>query len=523
MAGMTKLAKMLISNQQSILGASNGIGQKTFDKLIASANQLGRKASLEDVTTHAGLKKKPTQWLLDNYGGSAKSKSPLTLSNGYSPTEQAQINAQKAARQAELKQKYGSVAEYKAQKAEAARRSAAEAKIAQQNPGGLRVNNSSSLDEFDKAHSVSDAEMRKRRIEIAAHKIVDKGKFGSFGGLETRGARTAEDRATNALEQRTTPAKNGVDDASSIEKSINRHARTQQSLANQIEDARQVEHSGDSSNRLQQAEMREQQRQLKERLQQRAGSSTKASSGFRKANEAWDAADVADKAESTSYGGLGLSDEQIAAFDNADKKWEEAQAGNHKVETAKEKLNREMEEEYQRGIADGSINPSAYSEGKTSTPQSGGAETHTQSGGGSTGAKSGGEGPSGELSGGDSLQAKMLARMGKASGNDQKHMFERLAGRAGEFDADMKNVKNGDFKGVADQYGLNATDEAGLRKQFGEQLESEAGQGPTTMDWIMGNHVPHKMVGGAAIAGAMSSIFGGGQRSNADLYSNPFQ
>lgn len=488
---MTKWGKLFTGAKKEILGASNGIGQKTFDKLMTSANQLGRKAGLEDIAAHAGLKKGSTQWLLDNYGNSAKSKTPLTLSNGHSPTKQSRINAQKA---------------------ETARRGAAEAKIAQQNPGGLRINNSS-LDEFDKAHGVSDAEMRKRRIETAAHKIS--GKSG-HEGLEARGARTAEDRATNALKQRTAQAKDGVDNANSVEKSINRHARAQQSLANKIEDARQTGHLGDGGSRLQQAEMREQQRQLKEQLKQRAGSSTSASSGFRKANAAWDAADQAD---SISYGGLGMSDEQLSAYEKADKKWKKAQEDNHKdnqkVETANEKFNREMEEEYQQGVADGSINPSAFSESKTSTPQSGGAETHTQSGG---------EEPAGQKSGGDALLAKMQARAAKADSNADKYMFgTRLSNKIQEFETDMAGVKDGNFKEVADKYGLSGTKEDKLRRQFEKQINAEAAQGHTAMDWVYGNDVPQKAIGGAAIAGAMSAIFGGGQKSNSDLYSNPFQ
>lgn len=497
---MTKWGKLFTGAQKEILGASNGIGQKTFDRLVTSANQLGRKAGLEDIAAHAGLKKGSTQWLLDNYGNSAKSKTPLTLSNGHSPTEQLRINAQKA---------------------ETARRGTAEAKIAQQNPGGLRINNSS-LNEFDKAHGVSDAEMHKRRIETAAHKIS--GKSG-HEGLEARGARTAEDRAANALKQRTAQVKDGVDNANSVEKSISRHARAQQSLANKIEDTRQTGHLGDGSSRLQQAEMREQQRQLKERLKQGAGSSANASSGFRKANAAWDAADQAD---SISYGGLGMSDEQLSAYEKADKKWKKAQKDNHKdnqkVETANEKFNREMEEEYQRGVADGSINPSAFSESKTSTPQSGGAETHTQSGGGSTGAKSGGEDPVGQESGGDTLLAKMQARAAKADNNADKYMFgTRLSNKIQEFEADIADAKDGNFKKVADKYGLNGTKEDKLRGQFEKQINAEAAQGHTIMDWAYGNDVPQKAVGGAAIAGAMSAIFGGGQKSNSDLYSNPFQ
>ena len=160
--------------------------------------------------------------------------------------------------------------------------------------------------------------------------------------------------------------------------------------------------------------------------------------------------------------------------------------------------------------------PPASGENPTasSAPQSGGADTKTQSGGEST------EGQSG----GDSLLANMQARAAKANSSADKYMFgTRLSNKIQEFEADMAGVKDGNFKEVADKYGLSGTKEGKLRRQFEKQINAEAAQGHTAMDWVYGNDVPQKAIGGAAIAGAMSAIFGGGQKSNSDLYSNPFQ
>lgn len=53
-------------------------------------------------------------------------------------------------------------------------------------------------------------------------------------------------------------------------------------------------------------------------------------------------------------------------------------------------------------------------------------------------------------------------------------------------------------------------------------IMKEAQQGPTTMDYIIGNNVHGKAAGVAIGAGVFSAIMGDGRRSNVELYSSPF-
>lgn len=478
---MTKWGKLFTGAKKEILGASNGIGQKTFDKLVTSANQLGRKASLEDVATHAGLKKGSTQWLLDNYGSSAKSKTPLTLSNGHFPTEQAQINT----RRAELKQKYGSVAGYKAQKEEMARRGAAEAKIAQQNPGGLRVNNSS-LDEFDKAHGVSDAEMRKRRIETAASKISNRGIENTHGEL------TQFSRAQNQISQMA-----DTDSSKAIKKSVERHNNKR--IENLKRESRRE--SAALRNSVEKPTYEQKMAEAR-RLGERRQDSEAAFNGKDKTTyQRYGTETVTENVKTSQYGRP-----QFVRDSKGNIVTDETGAAVEKTVTVERGVRvPKSQEELKAELSNGKPPASGETPTASSAPQSGGAETHAQSGG-------------------DTLLANMQARAAKANSSADKYMFgTRLSNKIQEFETDMAGVKDGNFKEVADKYGLSGTKEGKLRRQFEKQINAEAAQGHTTMDWVYGNDVPQKAIGGVAIAGAMSAIFGSGQKSNSDLYSNPFQ
>lgn len=145
---------------------------------------------------------------------------------------------------------------------------------------------------------------------------------------------------------------------------------------------------------------------------------------------------------------------------------------------------------------------------------------------------SGSEGSEGEkVAGGDGIDFyKIYANKGIDPASNQAKYFEKRYNRTRDmFDNDLENLQRNGTPTVEqiskfgeDHNIKGARKIEDLRKGRDENLMKLAQNGPTTMDWVMGNHVPQKAIGAGLVYGAGSMIFGNGQKSNAELYSNPF-
>lgn len=135
------------------------------------------------------------------------------------------------------------------------------------------------------------------------------------------------------------------------------------------------------------------------------------------------------------------------------------------------------------------------------------------------------------ISGGDGIDFyKIYANKGIDPASNQAKYFEKRYNRTRDmFDNDLENLQRNGTPTVEqiskfgeDHNIKGARKIEDLRKGRDENLMKLAQNGPTTMDWVMGNHVPQKAIGAGLVYGAGSMIFGNGQKSNAELYSNPF-
>lgn len=104
--------------------------------------------------------------------------------------------------------------------------------------------------------------------------------------------------------------------------------------------------------------------------------------------------------------------------------------------------------------------------------------------------------------------------------NADKHKFNRVRDDYRNYNALKGELEEGDVDGLAKlnkEYGIGkGIDPA---EHFKQQANGEA----TTMDWIMGNHVPEIGLGTAMAGGAISACFSNkGKMSNSQLYGESF-
>lgn len=130
----------------------------------------------------------------------------------------------------------------------------------------------------------------------------------------------------------------------------------------------------------------------------------------------------------------------------------------------------------------------------------------------------------------DNIMKVSLAREGvKADSNQGKYFMKRITDEASSTKDMIDNLEKGkasedDISAFAKARGWKegATSIDELRAMAQENIENLANAGPTTGDWIWGNKVPQKAAGLGIGAGVLSSLFGNGQKSNSQLYSDPF-
>lgn len=118
------------------------------------------------------------------------------------------------------------------------------------------------------------------------------------------------------------------------------------------------------------------------------------------------------------------------------------------------------------------------------------------------------------------------------SGNNRAsdYMKERLARRFNETDAKIKAIQDNADLPEADKtkqindiyatYGNNVKNMNDVKQSLLEQAK----QGPSTMDYVYGYKVPQAITGVTLLGGMASMTLGNskGQKTNAELYSNPF-
>lgn len=129
-------------------------------------------------------------------------------------------------------------------------------------------------------------------------------------------------------------------------------------------------------------------------------------------------------------------------------------------------------------------------------------------------------------SGGDFIETLSGYGDGKAS----NRMVANLQSQYKGVDAQIKEIQNNSklsdkqkeeaINKIYSGFGKGVTDDASLQ----QHLLDKAKAGPGAMDYIMGYHVPEYGAGLAALAGTLNMALGNdkGQKTNAELYSNPF-
>ncbi len=107
----------------------------------------------------------------------------------------------------------------------------------------------------------------------------------------------------------------------------------------------------------------------------------------------------------------------------------------------------------------------------------------------------------------------------KGLSNADKHKYQRVQNDYNNYMSEIKNA-NGDqekIAGVRERYGVKAN--ADPMEHFRGQANADA----TTMDWMMGNHVPQYAAGSLMLGGAVASCFSNkGKMSNSELYGQNF-
>lgn len=109
-------------------------------------------------------------------------------------------------------------------------------------------------------------------------------------------------------------------------------------------------------------------------------------------------------------------------------------------------------------------------------------------------------------------------------------MGKRLARKYNETDARIQAIQNDSKLPEADKtkqindiyavFGDNVKNMNDVRQSLFEQAK----QGPSTMDYVYGYKVPQAITGVTLLGGMASMALGNnkGQKTNAELYSNPF-
>ena len=130
-------------------------------------------------------------------------------------------------------------------------------------------------------------------------------------------------------------------------------------------------------------------------------------------------------------------------------------------------------------------------------------------------------------SGGQNTFTEEMNKSLQSGDRATKYMSKRLAS---QFSSDVSKLENlysnaslnpeqaKELNSIYSRYN-NAQDLAGMKNY----IVNQAKQGPEVMDYVMGYKVPQTALGFAIAGGVISSMWNnGGQKSNAELYSNPF-
>lgn len=308
-------------------------------------------------------------------------------------------------------------------------------------------------------------------------------------------------------------------------------------LANQINRAYSA--GAEQGNQLAQAE-------LKAALKARRNQTWRSASGYRRADGAWKAQDAADNVSLVSNGGMGITEESLAAYEKAQEStksaWKYAQSKNSsgKMGKTKEQIraeNRqrlddaETEMEYRRGVADGSIQPSQPKSrtgllGQETRKAPSTTPTSNQRSVGATGSQSAAPSASTPAQRNTQLFGDFDAKLKAARGNGKAdaYMADRIQNDISAFQA---HYDKGEFDKAASIIGAsgkyNAKNSQALANQGYKHFNNQIDNGPGVQDYIFGHKIPSTAVGIAIAGGAISAInSNGGRRSNADLYSSPF-
>lgn len=119
-----------------------------------------------------------------------------------------------------------------------------------------------------------------------------------------------------------------------------------------------------------------------------------------------------------------------------------------------------------------------------------------------------------------------LDKAAKTKGRAGNYSYNRITNEFQEVIAQMQQVRNDIINGKASSKDLQKlmnkygkTDEE-VKQYFINQIE----RGPSTMDYIYGYKVPQAITGVTLLGGMISMALGNnkGQKTNAELYSNPF-
>lgn len=128
------------------------------------------------------------------------------------------------------------------------------------------------------------------------------------------------------------------------------------------------------------------------------------------------------------------------------------------------------------------------------------------------------------------VSADDFAAISGGSNNAYDAMHKRLAARYNETDARIQAIKdNADLSEIDKTKKINeiyATygDNVKNMNDVKQSLYEQARQGPSTMDYVYGYKVPQAITGVTLLGGMASMALGNskGQKTNAELYSNPF-
>ena len=116
----------------------------------------------------------------------------------------------------------------------------------------------------------------------------------------------------------------------------------------------------------------------------------------------------------------------------------------------------------------------------------------------------------------DFFEAKLNA---KELSNADRHKLERVRDSYQNYMAEIKEA-NGNQEEIA-----KVRDKYGIKGQSGpvDHFTAKANEDATTMDWMMGNHVPQYGAGSLMLGGAVAACFSNkGQMSNSELYGQNF-